>query len=108
MADRLRDQMRLANLLVDWIKTGKRFELTAPMVMPVICFRFVGGDAVKLDALNSKIVEKINASGRAYLTQTKLRGHTTIRIGLGNVLTTEQHLRNVWELIQTVANQVSD
>src|ERR1700719_1570259 len=41
MADRLRDQMRLTNLLVDWIKADKRFELAAPVVMPVVCFRLV-------------------------------------------------------------------
>ncbi len=48
--------------------------------------------ANKLDKLNSDIVERVNASGRAYLTQTKLRGRTVMRIGLGNVLTTEEHL----------------
>src|SRR6476660_2277204 len=36
MASRLREQMRLANLLVDWIQSDNRFELTAPVVMPVI------------------------------------------------------------------------
>ena len=67
--------------------------------MGVVCFRFIAGigDAgpkstlpatAELDQLNSDIVERINASGRAYLTQTKLRGRTVMRIGLGNVLTT--------------------
>lgn len=106
MADRLRDQVRLTNLLVDWIKADKRFELAAPVVMPVICFRFVAGEKDKIDNLNSEIVERINASGRAYLTQTKLRGRTVMRIGLGNVLTTEQHLRTAWELIQDAATNV--
>jgi hypothetical protein len=30
-----------------------------------------------------------------------------MRIGLGNVLTTEQHLRNAWKLIQTTVTQVA-
>jgi aromatic-L-amino-acid decarboxylase len=58
--------------------------------------------------LNSDIVERINASGRAYLTQTKLRGRTVMRIGLGNVLTTEEHLRKGWELIRETAAAVSE
>jgi hypothetical protein len=33
------------------------------------------------------------------LTQTKLRGRVVMRLGLGNVLTTEEHLRRVWEII---------
>jgi aromatic-L-amino-acid decarboxylase len=120
LASRIRDHLRLANLLADWIREDKRFELSAPVVMGVVCFRFTGAGKIdtvagvtdagprsatavttdKLDIINSKIVEHINASGRAYLTQTNLRGRTVMRIGLGNILTTEQHLRNVWEMIR--------
>ena len=119
MAARLQEFIRLANLFADWIEDDQRFELAAPVSMGVVCFRFVGSVAGvvdagpgspapattedKIDQLNGEIVEKINASGRAYLTQTKLRGRTVMRIGLGNVLTTEDHLRNAWELIQESA-----
>ena len=107
IAARIRDHLRLANLLVDWVKADKRFELAAPVVMPVVCFRFVAADKDKIDILNSEIVERINASGRGYITQTKLRGRTVMRIGLGNILTTEQHLRNVWQLIQRTAGEIA-
>lgn len=103
---RIRDQMRLANLLGDWIKADKRFELAAPMVMPVVCFRFVATDESKMDIVNGEIVERINASGRAYLTQTKLRGRIAMRIGFGNVLTTDDHLLAAWELIQKTTEEL--
>jgi aromatic-L-amino-acid decarboxylase len=74
--------------------------------MGVVCFRFVCGDESKIDQLNSDIVEKINASGRAYLTQTKLRDRTVMRIGLGNVLTTEEHLRKAWQIIAEVVDDL--
>jgi aromatic-L-amino-acid/L-tryptophan decarboxylase len=106
MASRLREQIRLANLLASWIGIDSRFELAAPVNMGVVCFRFVGNDTEKIDKLNSEIVERINASGRAYLTQTKLRGRTVMRIGLGNVLTTEQHLRDAWEIIQKECSSI--
>jgi aromatic-L-amino-acid decarboxylase len=106
MCNRIREHLRLAHLLAEWIQGDNRFELAAPVVMPVVCFRFVGADDSKADMLNSAIVERINASGRAYLTQTKLRGRTAIRIGLGNVLTTEQHLRKGWEMIQETASEL--
>jgi aromatic-L-amino-acid/L-tryptophan decarboxylase len=107
MAARIREHLRLANLLADWIRTDNRFELAAPVVMPVVCFRFIGAPEKGLDKLNSEIVEQINASARAYLTQTKLRGRTVMRIGLGNVLTTEQHLRNAWKMIQLEGRALS-
>jgi aromatic-L-amino-acid/L-tryptophan decarboxylase len=130
MAARLREYVRLANLFADWIKDDDRFELAAPVSMGVVCFRYIGRDGSpsrpsvsarpvvasyltdrpnesNVDQLNSEIVEKINASGRAYLTQTKLRGRTVMRIGLGNVLTTEEHLRKAWEMIQETASELN-
>jgi aromatic-L-amino-acid decarboxylase len=99
--------LRLAKLFADWIREDKRFELSAPVVMGVVCFRVkTAGDDQKVDMINSKIVEQINASGRAYLTQTKLRGRTVMRIGLGNILTTEEHLRNVWGLIRQTTDEL--
>jgi aromatic-L-amino-acid decarboxylase len=109
IAARIRDHLRLAKLFAEWTGNDERFELAAPVSMGVVCFRFVGSrsataaTADKIDILNSKIVERINASGTGYITQTKLRGRTVMRIGLGNILTTEEHLRNVWELIQNAA-----
>jgi aromatic-L-amino-acid decarboxylase len=121
MAARLREQMRLANLFADWIRNDDRFELAGPVSMGVVCFRWVGSARCAdrtpqrgvptestIDRLNSEIVEKINASGRAYLTQTKLRDRTVIRIGLGNVLTTEAHLRKGWELIRESATDLRE
>src|SRR6202166_5110246 len=41
MAARIREHLRLAHLLADWIKNDQRFELAAPVVMPVVCFRLI-------------------------------------------------------------------
>jgi aromatic-L-amino-acid decarboxylase len=92
-------------LLATWIESDSHFELAAPVVMGVVCFRAVSSGPEKGDRINSAIVESINASGRAYLTQTKLNGRTTLRIGFGNVLTTEEHLRRVWDLVRETAEQ---
>ncbi len=95
IAARVREQMRLAQVFADLVKSDDRFELAAPVVMGVVCFRCNADDAT-----NRKIVEQINASGRAYLNVTELRGRTVIRLGLGNILTAERHVREVWELVQ--------
>ena len=68
--------------------------------MGVVCFRIKNADDKAADQRNSEIVAKINASGKAYLTQTKLKGRIVMRLGLGNILTTEEHVRRVWEMIR--------
>src|SRR5437870_11453371 len=99
----MREHLRLARLFGEWVAASDDFELSAPVSMGVVCFRAKH----ETDAFNSRIVESINQSGRAYLNQTKLRGQTVIRLGLGNILTTEKHLRDAWELIQEIARSVS-
>ena len=106
IAARIRDHLRLARLFAEWLKNDERFELAAPVMMGVVCFRFIASNPDNLDNLNATMVERINASGIGYITQTKLRSRTVMRIGLGNILTTEQHLHNVWELIQAAANGI--
>ncbi len=100
LASRIRDHLRLARLFATWIGEDARFELSAPVVMGVVCFRLKGADDAESDRKNAKVVETINAAGEAYLMQTKLRGRVVMRLGLGNLLTTEAHLRRVWEIIR--------
>src|SRR5207302_1362618 len=106
IAARIRDHLRLAKLFAEWVEKDKRFELAAPVSMGIVCFRLVSGDPGKIDNLNATMVERINTSGTGYITQTKLRGRTVMRIGLGNILPTDQHLRNIWELIQKTADEL--
>jgi aromatic-L-amino-acid decarboxylase len=68
--------------------------------MGVVCFRLKAANDAESDRRNSQLVETINAGGEAYLMQTKLRGRTVMRLGLGNVLTTEEHLARVWQIIR--------
>jgi aromatic-L-amino-acid decarboxylase len=63
IAARIRDHMRLAQLFTDWVNEDPRFELAAPTVMGVVCFRFIAAD----ETINGRLVEKINAAGETYL-----------------------------------------
>src|SRR5947209_1299158 len=100
LAARIREHLRLAQLFTKWVKADARFELSAPTVMGVVCFRFKAANDSESDRRNAQLVETINAGGEAYLMQTKLRGRTVMRLGLGNVLTTEEHLARVWQIIR--------
>ena len=106
IAARIRDHLRLAQLFTSWVNDDPQFELSAPTVMGVVCFRIKAAHDSASDTLNSRMVETINAAGETYLMQTKLRGRSVMRFGLGNLLTTEEHVRRVWEIIRQTASQL--
>jgi aromatic-L-amino-acid/L-tryptophan decarboxylase len=96
LAARIREHLRLARLFAQWLEKDARFEILAPVTMGVVCFRPVGYSEEACGAL----VDQLNANGEMYLTRTKLHGRVAIRLGLGNVLTTETHMQKVWQLIR--------
>lgn len=98
LAARIREHCRLARLLVSWIEESPDWEMLAPAPLALVCFRACpkGKD---LDALNEAILHGVNASGRALLSQTRLNDKFTLRMSIGNIRTTETHVREVWELL---------
>ena len=102
MASRIREHCRLASVFASWIEAAPGFALAAPVVMAVVCFRTVpaGMDGDSADAFNERVVERVNGSGEAYLTHTRLAGRSCMRIGVGNIATTEEHLALVWSCVR--------
>jgi aromatic-L-amino-acid decarboxylase len=96
----IREHLRLAQLFASWVKADPRFELSAPVMMGVVCFRLKTASDAESDRKNAQMVESINAGGETYLMQTKLRGRTVMRLGLGNLLTKEEHVARAWEIIR--------
>ena len=101
LAARIREHCRLARLWMRWVDEDERFVLAAPVHMGVVCFRFApaGLDDGECDRLNEQIVASVNASGLGYLTHTEVGGRLVMRVGIGNILTTEPHLERVWQAV---------
>jgi len=89
----------LAQELAGWVASDPDFDLAAPHPFGLVCFRHRGGDRV-----NQEIVERINASGQAYLTHTVLDGAYTIRVAIGTPTTTRDHVAALWQQITTAAS----
>jgi aromatic-L-amino-acid decarboxylase len=103
---RLREHCRLARELASWIDAEENFELLAPVPFSVVCFRLHPkgiSNENNLEQLNAQIINSINATGKAFLSHTKLNGKYTIRIAIGNLATTEKQIARVWELVKTEA-----
>jgi aromatic-L-amino-acid decarboxylase len=41
----------------------------------------------------------VNASGKAFLSHTKLNDELVLRLSIGNLRTTEKHVRAVWDML---------
>ena len=102
VASRIREHCRLATVLAGHVAATPCFELATPVSMSVVCFRCAPPDRSEadLDRLNTDIVAAVNASGAGYLTHSVLGGRTVMRVGFGNVLTTESHLGRVWDQVR--------
>jgi hypothetical protein len=44
-------------------------------------------------------MDRINASGKIFLSHTVLHGRFVIRFSIGNIRSSEEHVRMAWDLI---------
>jgi aromatic-L-amino-acid decarboxylase len=98
----LRRHMEIARTLAQYISADSRFELAAPVLFSLVCFRYRGSDQDNRDLL-----DQMNASGRAFLSGTTLHGRFVLRLAIGNVATTEEDVLQTWEWIRSSALPVS-
>jgi aromatic-L-amino-acid decarboxylase len=91
----LRGHIAIAQELAKAVDADSRFERAAPTLFSVVCFRYKGSDEE-----NRRILERVNASGEAFLSGTVLNGRFTLRVAVGNIATSKRHVERVWELIR--------
>jgi aromatic-L-amino-acid decarboxylase len=109
IAERLREHIRLAAQFADWVDAHPNFERMAPTPLSVVCFRAhpAALEDEELDDFNEELLRRLSAGGEIYLSHTKLRDRYTLRLAIGNIRTTEQHVTRAWELIQAEAEALS-
>jgi aromatic-L-amino-acid decarboxylase len=105
--ERLRAPLRLAQLFRSWVEADEAFEVVAPVPLGVVCFRarFPGRSNEAADRLNDEIAEAVNATGEAFLSTTRLRGRSVLRLAIGNLSTSERHVARAWELLRREATR---
>lgn len=104
LAARIREHVRLGQLFSQWVGESPEFERMAPTPFSTVCFRAHPrgmDDEAQLEALNDRIMSRINAHGRFFLSHTKLNGKFTIRVAIGNLHTTERDIQDLWKELQT-------
>ena len=112
--DRLRAHVSWAGAFADWVRDAPGWQLAAPASLSTVAFRCVrlgaGTDGTEVDAalqdeLNLSVMRRVNASGRAFLTHTEVGGRVALRLSVGNLRTTREHVRATWELLCAAADE---
>ena len=105
LAARVRHHIALAQELAAWVKAEPGWEIVAPHEFSLVCFRHAPADASddERDALNASILARVNASGEAFLSHTKLDGRYVLRMAIGNIRTERRHVARAWELLRTAS-----
>jgi len=101
----VREHVRLAALLEGWVRQDSRFELMAERTCNLLCFRLRGDDA-----LSRRLMDRLNASGRMFLSHTVIEStgqkRLVLRMAIGATTTREEHVRAAWGWIVEEAQRL--
>lgn len=102
LQSRIREHIRLAKLLAQWIDDDPIFERLAEVRFSTVVFRHVspGMTADQLNDHNARLLETVNATREVYLSHTKVRGRYAFRLAIGNIHTAEAHVRRAFDLVR--------
>ena len=91
----IRSHVAWAQALAAQIDKHPSLELMAPVPFALVPFAHREGDAAT-DAL----IDTINSDGRFYVTGSEVEGQRYVRVAVGSVWTTGDHIEALWRLIQ--------
>lgn len=105
LREHVRRTVSLAALFESLVREDGRFEIVAPRVVNLVCLRLKGSDAA-----NKALMERLNATGRVFLSHTMLPSppaaagaRYTIRVAVGTPTTSEADIRELWTLVKQFA-----
>ncbi|TVT13788.1 aminotransferase class V-fold PLP-dependent enzyme [Amycolatopsis acidiphila] len=103
-AEGLREHVRtgiaLADRFAELVAADPDFELRAHHPFGLVCFRPLRTDALEL-------MERVNASGKLYLSHTKVGDEVWLRLAIGAPATTAAHVDAAWAALQAAGRRIS-
>jgi glutamate/tyrosine decarboxylase-like PLP-dependent enzyme len=101
--------LRLAEFAQRLLEADETFEVLSPRRLSIVCFRYAppavrGRDPEELDRLNLQLIDALRATGRAFLSSTRLRGRVAIRFCFVNWRTTAADVEEIVGLLRELGN----
>jgi aromatic-L-amino-acid decarboxylase len=98
LREHIREHIRLAEEFEAWVAAEPGWEVAAPRLFSVVCFRLDAPDGV-----NERLLGRVNDSGELFLSHAVLGGRYALRLAVGNYRTTEADVRLAWDVLRREA-----
>src|SRR5271170_7714291 len=95
---RLRRDLENAQWLAEQVRATADWALLAPVPLQTLCIRHQpkGLEGEELDLHTQGWADRVNRSGKAYLTPAVLEGRWMVRVSIGAILTERSHVEALW------------
>lgn len=99
---RIRRDLDNARWLHEQIAQTPPWRILAPMRLQTLCIRHepAGVAGEELDQHTLAWLERVHATGRAWLTPAQLDGRWMVRVSIGALATEREHVAELWQLLQ--------
>ncbi len=94
----VRGHIALAQDLAARLAGDDRFVLPLPTPLNLVCFAHVSGDEV-----SEALLAALNATGRVFLSHTRIDGRYLLRVSVGQTTTGPDDLDELWDLVDRLA-----
>jgi len=104
----VRNHIAIAAELAAKISKEADFEILAPVIISVVCFRYIpkGFNEEQINSINETLNHQLNDSGKIYLSHTVLNGKYTLRMVTAQTNVTSEHVEKAWNIIKETARNL--
>ena len=99
----LRNHVKWSEELCERFRATPDFEIITDPVLSLFTFRYAPKSTTDLDALNQRLVDRVNDDGRIYITQTRTKGALVIRFQAGQFDATRDDVMMAYDVITEIA-----
>jgi len=102
----IREHIRIAQIFESLLAQNHRFELVAPRLLSLVCFRLKSGDTT-----TRALMDRVNHSGKLFLTHSvapvgpDATDRLFLRMAIGATHTREEHVRGAWRILAHAAGE---
>ena len=105
----LKNHINLAKYLKDIILNDENFELTTKQNMNMINFRLnpkKSKNNSEINKLNIRLIDKLNKTGKIYLSHTMINNIYSIRMPIGSTTVGIENIKSSWKLIKKTSQDI--